>query len=500
MKVRLYLAPEFRIMHSWKCRFLLILLAAVALAACGTNPVTGEKDIMVISEEKEVEIGRQYHQMIMQQYRVYEDRDLQSYVQAIGERLAANSHRPDLSYRFTLLDSEEINAFALPGGYIYITRGIMAYLNTEAELAAVLGHEIGHVTARHAARKHSRGLLGSIASMAATVATGSRAAGSLANLVGGALVQGYGRNLELEADGLGAEYLSRAGYQPEAMIDVVRQLKAQELFEIERAEEESRKPRVYHGLFSSHPDQDTRLREVIDAAAEVESAGTYEVDPATYLSVMDGVTFGKSKVAGFGGTGEVYHGGMGIALTFPRGWEVDQQSMRLQARSADGDAILVVTRRKLDQAMTPQEVMRHKLHLSDMREGRAIMPDGLPGYTAIAPKANSPFGERPVRYGVVINDGYAYVFAGASQTTGINIPGDWRYVGAMNSMRILEGMERRRVARQNLKIITADEKTTFANLAEMSPLGRYAEQELRLINGLYPDGEISPGQLLKTVQ
>ncbi|MBT8143253.1 MAG: M48 family metalloprotease, partial [Gammaproteobacteria bacterium] len=135
-------------------RWLLLPVAAAVLAACGTNPVTGEKDLILMSEEREIAIGRQYHQQIMQEYKIYEDRDLQSYVQAIGERLAANSHRPQLTYHFTLLDSEEINAFALPGGYIYITRGLMAYLNNEAELAAVLGHEIGHVTARHAARKH----------------------------------------------------------------------------------------------------------------------------------------------------------------------------------------------------------------------------------------------------------------------------------------------------------------------------------------------------------
>ncbi|MBT8132250.1 MAG: hypothetical protein KJO35_08270, partial [Gammaproteobacteria bacterium] len=164
------------------------------------------------------------------------------------------------------------------------------------------------------------------------------------------------------------------------------------------------------------------------------------------------------------------------------------------------DAVLVVTRRKLDRPMTPQEVMRTKLRLADMREGRNIQPDGLPGYTAIAPKANSPFGERPVRYGVVIKDNYAYIFAGASSRSSINIPGDWRYVGAINSMRVLEGLERRRVARQNLKVIEADENTSFAALAETTPLGRYAEQELRLINGLYPDGELKPGQLLKTIQ
>ena len=482
-------------------RLCLPLLAAAAwLSGCGTNPVTGEKDLILMSEEREVAVGRQYHQQILQEYDVYEDRDLQSYVQAVGERVAANSHRPELTYRFTLLDSEEINAFALPGGYIYITRGMMAYLNTEAELAAVLAHEVGHVTARHAARKHSRGLLTGVASTAASVLTGTRAVGSLANIAGGALISGYGRNLELEADGLGAEYLARAGYQPEAMIDVVRALKAQETFEVARAEEEARKPRVYHGVFASHPDNDKRLREVILAANDVESAGTHKSDPSVYMNLMDGVTFGKSRVEGFGGTGEVYHGGMGIAVTLPRGWKVDEKPMRMTATSPADDAVLVITRRRLDAPLTPQEVMRNKLHLNETREGREIRPAGMAGYTAVAPRANSPFGERPVRYGVVTHDGFAYVFAGAARQTGVNIPGDWRFVGAMNSLRVLTGLERRRAARQSLRVIRADSDTTFADLAEMSPLGRYAEQELRLLNGMYPEGDIQPGQLLKVVR
>ncbi len=481
-------------------RCLPVLTLAAVLSGCGTNPVTGEKDLILMSEEKEIAIGRQYHQLILREYDIYEDRDLQSYVQAVGERVAANSHRPDLTYHFTLLDSEEINAFALPGGYIYITRGIMAYLNSEAELAAVLGHEVGHVTARHAARKHGRGLLGGLAATAATIVTGSQAIGTVANMAGGALISGYGRNLELEADGLGAEYLARAGYRPEAMIEVVRVLKAQETFEIERAREEGRKPQVYHGVFSTHPDNDKRLQEVIAAAGEVEADHTHVSDPSVYMNLMDGVTFGKSRVEGFGGTGEVFHAGMGIAVSFPRGWEVEEMPMRLKASSPGGDAVLIITRHRLSQPLTPEEVMRTKLRLADMREGREIRPGGLSGYTAVAPRANSPFGERPVRYGVINHDGYAFVFAGAARQTGVNIPGDWRFVGAMNSMRVLEPLERRRVSRQTLRVVEADRNTSFSRLAEMSPLGRYAEQELRLINGLYPDGEVQPGQLVKTVE
>ena len=129
--------------------------SSLALGACATNPVTGESDFALITEDEEIEQGREYHPQIIKTYGVYDDAELQKYVDRIGQELAANSHRANLQFHFTVLDSEEINAFALPGGYIYVTRGIMAYLDSEAELAGVLGHEIGHVTARHSVRQQA---------------------------------------------------------------------------------------------------------------------------------------------------------------------------------------------------------------------------------------------------------------------------------------------------------------------------------------------------------
>ena len=133
-------------------RIILIIFALSFLTNCAVNPVTGKQDFVMISENQEIQMGREYNAQILRQNPVYQDQDLQDYVQAIGESLAAKSHRPNLIYRFTILDSPDINAFALPGGYIYINRGLMSYLSSEEELAAVLGHEIGHVTARHSVR------------------------------------------------------------------------------------------------------------------------------------------------------------------------------------------------------------------------------------------------------------------------------------------------------------------------------------------------------------
>ncbi|MDH4111013.1 MAG: M48 family metalloprotease, partial [Gammaproteobacteria bacterium] len=209
--------------------------ALAALGGCATNPVTGGTDIVMMSEAQEIELGRKMHPQILQQYGRFDDEQLQQYVSEVGQRIAAKSHRPNLQYTFTVLDGDEVNAFALPGGFVYITRGIMAYLNSEAELAAVLGHEVGHVTARHSVRQQTGSTAAGVGAMVVGILTGSGDLANVVNMASSALISGYGRDMELEADKLGAEYLNRIGYEPEAMIDVVRLLKNQEMLEVQMA-------------------------------------------------------------------------------------------------------------------------------------------------------------------------------------------------------------------------------------------------------------------------
>ncbi|MEY4931686.1 MAG: hypothetical protein RLZZ403_6, partial [Pseudomonadota bacterium] len=218
----------------------------MSLSSCATNPVTGRPNLAFMSEADEIRIGQQMHPQVLQQYGAYDDPKIQAYVNEIGQRLVVKSHRSNLKYTFTVLDSDEVNAFATPGGYIYITRGIMAYLNSEAELAAVVGHEIGHVAARHAVRQQSQSSIAGVGAIAVGILTGS---GDLANLTGEAataLVRGYGRDMELEADRLGAENITAIGFSSENMVDVVRLLKNQEMFEVDRARREGRQPKIYH--------------------------------------------------------------------------------------------------------------------------------------------------------------------------------------------------------------------------------------------------------------
>jgi len=202
--------------------FLLTMVVAGGIAGCAMNPVSGTPDLVFMSESSEINIGSENDAKIRGKYGVYDSPALQTYVQQVGQKLAAQSHRPGLTYHFTVLDSPEVNAFALPGGYVYITRGILAYLNSEAELAAVLGHEIGHVTARHGVRQYTAATATGFVGAIIGVATGIGATQDLFNNVfGNAILSGYGRDHELESDRLGAEYLARTGYDPQAMIKVI---------------------------------------------------------------------------------------------------------------------------------------------------------------------------------------------------------------------------------------------------------------------------------------
>lgn len=268
------------------------LLSASIFTGCSVNPVSGKKDFVLMSEQQEVSLGTGLNKEIIKQYKPYNNPALQAYVNNLGQQLAQRSHRNNIRYHFMVVDDPSVNAFALPGGYIYISRGLMAYLNSEAELAGVLGHEIGHVTARHSARQHSRE---TVSSLLVSVIGNKYGGKDLLNTVMTASVRGFGRDHELQADRLGAEYLARVGYQPQNMIDVVGVLKDQEEFSKYLARSEGKQPPSYHGLYSTHPSNDKRLQEVIKAADRFPSAGTRGENRSAYLQRIQGMTFDIDK-------------------------------------------------------------------------------------------------------------------------------------------------------------------------------------------------------------
>jgi predicted Zn-dependent protease len=471
------------------------------VVGCASNPATGGADVVTMSEKKEIEIGRQMHPQILKQYGRYDDEQLQAYVSDIGQRIAAKSHRPNLTYTFTVLDSEETNAFALPGGYVYITRGIMSYLNDEAELVAVLGHEVGHITARHAVRQQSGAAAAGIGATLIGVLTGSGDLANIANAAGTALVRGYGRDMELEADSIGAEYLGRLGYDPKSMIDVVRLLKNQEMFEIQQARQEGREPRVYHGVFSSHPDNDKRLHEVVEAAGKVATADQHPDNRDVYLNRISGLPVGPSRAQGVTRGSRFYHADMGFTVAFPTGWMVQNQPTKVVAATPQKDAALQLYTMAPPQGMSPEQFLTRNLQGTRLEKAEPFEANGLKGYTAIAQNVALPWGNRgPARYAVVYFNNLAFVFMGATRTGSALSASDPLMLSSIKTFRRLRDREFETAEPDRIRVVKATPQTTIAALAKTSPIKKYPAEQLRLLNDLYPDKEPTAGQSIKIVQ
>lgn len=474
----------------------IFLLGSLFFSGCATNPVSGKQDFVLMSEAQEINLGKQAHQQVMKQYRPYNDPALQSYVEGLVDELGKKSHRSNLVYHVTVLDSPQVNAFALPGGYLYITRGIMAYMNSEAELAGVLGHELGHITARHGVRQQSAGTVAGILGAGVGILTGSRAASEAANIGGTALVRGYGRSHELEADRLGAEYLARVGYDPEEMINVVEILKDQEEFDKQLAKEEGREPRAYHGTFSTHPANDKRLQEVVKAANSIDSASTREANREKFLNYMEDVVVGDNEADGILRGNKFYHKDMNLFIEFPQGWKVDNLPDRLVAQPKDRKLQIHVLLDDLNKQQSPEQYLQEKF--KSINKGQDVKTASFSGHTGLT-TLTTQGGKVPARVAALF-DGkriFQIVALGESQAvTGY----DSATLATIKSVRKLKSNEVSLARAKHIKLIRAKSGDTFASLAKKTDIPNHPEEQLRLLNGMYPEGEPKPGQLVKIVQ
>lgn len=466
---------------------------ALALTNCAQNPVSGRANFVTMSETQEVQTGRQEDVKVRQEYGVYDNKALQQYVNEVGQRLGKASHRPQLQYTYVVVDSPEINAFALPGGYIYVTRGILAYLNSEAELAAVLGHETGHVTARHGVQQMSASTAAGVGATLVGIfvpALRNQAGDTAIGLLGNVLLSGYGREHELEADKLGAEYLYRTGYDPQAMIKVIGVLKNQELFDAEVAKAEGRQPRSYHGVFASHPDADQRLQEVVGEAGKL--AGSGRVNQEEFLRMIDKVPFGYSESQGFVRNFTFYHRELGLVLKFPDTWRISNKPDRVSA-SNRGDDVMIEMRLAGRAQGAPADILRKQI--GNAREITSTTINGLP-----AAIATTSIRGLPTRAAVVFLGKSAYLIGGQAKTEGAMQQALAAINATITSFHAMSETERNSERPLTLRVISAPPGATFAELARSSPLGKNAVSYLRLLNGLYPQGEPAAGQALKIVE
>ena len=462
-----------------------------------------------MSEKKEVKIGKETHEKLIAQTPPYADAELQAYVQSVGQRLADKSSRPNLKWHFTVMDSQTINAFALPGGYVYINRGLLAYLQSEAQLAAVLGHEIGHITAKHASKQKNAGNLSRVLSTVAAVIVGFQTGSSavagvtqdVGSTFGSAVVSGYGRDMELESDELGAKYLGTAGYDPQAMVEVIGVLKDQENFERLKAKDTGKKYQGYHGLFSTHPRNDQRLLNVVKKAGDKGTATTATSSrrdaDGTFQRHIESLKFSDESVGSAIIGSRYYNRGLDFTLAFSSGWQIQSRGSVIQAFSEKDRALIQLRVQRADQRLTPKEYMQNNLKMAQLSDAEELTDYGLTGYTGVlAGKDDAP----PQRVAVIYHRNRAFIFTAQAHNSALDSFYDTLFLSSIKSFRPLKAEDRTRALSHKIMYVRAEPGLTYKQLASQSPLKSYAEEELRLLNAAYPRGEPEPGQLLKIVQ
>jgi predicted Zn-dependent protease len=312
---------------------LVATLLSLPLASCATNPVTGESELALVSEEQEIAMGRQADEQVVASMGLVQDEALQSYVSDLGQRLAAQSERPNLPWTFRVVDDPTVNAFALPGGFVYMTRGMLSHLTSEAQLVGILGHEIGHITARHAVNQVSRAQLAQLGLGVGMVLAPEelQPLGQVAGAGLQLLFLKFSRDDERQSDELGVEYMAEAGYDPAALAGVFQMLA--------RVSDEA--GGGVPTWASTHPDPADRHERILSLAEEHPSAE--RIARAEYLTTMEGLTFGPDPRQGFFRDGVFHHPELGFRFEVPSGWQGVNTRQAVQAVSENQRAAIVLT-------------------------------------------------------------------------------------------------------------------------------------------------------------
>jgi predicted Zn-dependent protease len=314
----------------------LIVLLSFSWDSCARNPVTGKNQLMLMSAGQEQAMGDQNDPAIVAQFGLYQNDEMQQFLNQKGQEMAAISHRSGLKFEFKLLDSPVVNAFALPGGYVYFTRGIMAHFNNEAQFAGVLGHEIGHVTARHSARQYSRSVLAQVGLIAGMILSPEFAQfGNEASQAMQLMLLKYGRDAESESDKLGVEYSSEIGYDAHQMAGFFATLDRLS------GGPEGRLPT----FLSTHPDpadRNVKVGQLADQWQRKNNGGPYEVGRDSYLRMIDGLMYGEDPRQGFVENGNFYHPELKFQYPIPSGWQTVNTPQQVQMAPEDGKAVMML--------------------------------------------------------------------------------------------------------------------------------------------------------------
>jgi len=469
----------------------LVLLALVA--ACATNPVTGRRELTLMSEAQEISIAQESDPEIKREMGVYNDPELQRYVAEIGQRMAKISERPQLPWRFTVVDVPAVNAFAVPGGGIYITRGIMPFLDSEAELAGVIGHEIGHVTARHSAQQYTRQITGQVGLLAlGTFVPAARPFSELTSQALGVLFLKYGRGDELQADELGARYESTVGWDPAAMPGFLSTLG--------RLDEAAGDRRGVPNWLSTHPDPLLRVQDIQPTVQKIKAAGgSFSTNRDALLQRLDGILYGDNPEQGLARGSTFLHPVLRFRIEFPVKWEIANSPEAVLARAPGADVFMILQLVEKPQGRNIEEIALSSMGGAGFRpvRGERASINGLDAFVGVYQGQVGGLGAVVTRAADIMDGGKVYVVAGLVAPAAFE-QADAAFLASIRSFRRLSAAEAEEIRPDRVDLYVVRAGDTWQSIAERSG-GAVTPATLAVMNNSTPGSPPQPGARIKIV-
>jgi predicted Zn-dependent protease len=470
-------------------RSLCAAAACAAFAACVRNPATGNLQLNLVSESQEIELGKQASQQVEQSIGLYKDQKLEAYVSTLGQSLAQQTNRKNLPWQFHVVEDAAVNAFALPGGPVYVTRGILATLMTEAQLAGVMGHECGHIAARHSANQISKAELAQVG-----LGLGSVLSPQLASLsqIASAGLQvlflKFSRDDENQADKLGFAYMANDGYDPRQMVDVFKTL--------ERVSKLAGGGKLPEWL-QTHPDPGNREKAAEERLKEVKADFTKaKVRRDEYLGMIDGLVYGEDPRQGYFQGARFLHPDLKFQVTFPQGWQTQNTPQAVAGMSPKQDAIVELAAAG---KMTPEEAAQKFFSQKGVQQGQAAQLT-VNGQRALASyfAGQTQQGEVAGLVAFVSYNGSTYALLGytGAQTMPQYDPTFKAFIGSFGPLTDPGALS---VQPAKIQIVRVDRDMTVEQFNQLLPSNVKLE-ELALINGLDDkNGRLQAGQKYKRV-
>ncbi len=470
----------------------LIVSLLLGIYSCAVNPVTGKQELMLLSETDEINLGRETDAQVIKEYGIYEDPKLTAYLNDICQRLGKSSHRPNLNYHFKVVDVSVVNAFAVPGGYVYFTRGILASLNSEAELAGVMGHEIGHITARHSASQYSKAQLAQLG-LGVGMIFGEKVPGlsELTQLGVGMLFLSFSRDNERQADDLGVEYSSKAGYDATQMSSFFETLER-----MNPSSDRSGLP----SWFSTHPNPEDRIKAVRIRAKEWQQKlgiTDLKLNRDQYFRTIDGLIFGEDPRQGYVEEHVFYHPELHFQFPVPAGWKVNNTPSNVQMISKGQEALILFTMTK---GISPYDAARTFVSKNKARVIRteAIYINGLPSERLFSDVQTQKGVVRVLSY-FIQRGKEIFVFHGLT-SPGLFQKYEFIFDGTMRNLRELSDPRRINVKPDRIRIRVAGTSDRLENLLRSFGVPNEKLKEVALLNGKDLSESIPANTMLKVVE